>query len=83
MLCEIAPPIMGQPFGLGGQNIHEIIIASRHAGYSIFSINEWPVYVHVAKLTSDAVSDKFTISKNDIESIGWAEIYEPGRPGQT
>ncbi|MGQ0592132.1 MAG: enhanced serine sensitivity protein SseB C-terminal domain-containing protein [Gammaproteobacteria bacterium] len=76
MLCEIAPPILGQSYGLGKQDIHEIIIASRHAGYSIFSIKEWPVYVHVARLTSDAVSDKFIIAKDDIESIGWAEIHE-------
>ena len=76
MICEIAPPILGQPFGLGTQDIHEIIIASRHAGYSIFSVKEWPVYVHVARLTSDAVSDKFAITEGDIESIGWAEIHE-------
>lgn len=76
MLCEIAPPIIGQPYGLGGQDIHKIIIASRHGEYSIFSINEWPAYVHVARLTSDAAINKFTITENDIESIGWAEIYE-------
>lgn len=76
MICEIVPTILGQPFGLGTQHIHEIIIASRHAGYSIFSVKEWPVYVHVARLTSDAVSDKFVITEGDIESIGWAEIHE-------
>ena len=32
--------------------------------------------MHVARLKSDAVSDKYTITENDIESIGWAEIYE-------
>lgn len=76
MLCDIDPPIMGQPYGLGGQDIHKIIVASRHRGYSIFSINEWPAYVHVARLTNDEVTDKFMIAENDIESIGWAEIYE-------
>jgi hypothetical protein len=76
MICEIAPPILGQPFGLGTQDIHEIIIASRHGGHSIFSIKEWPAYVHVARLTSHVVNDKFVITEGDIESIGWAEIYE-------
>lgn len=76
MLCEIAPPILGQPYGLGAQDIHEIIIAGRHDGYSIFSIEEWPVYVHVARFTSDSVSDKFFITEGDIESIGWAELHE-------
>lgn len=76
MLCEIAPTLIGQPYGLGERDINEIIIASRHREYSIFSINEWPVYVHVARLTSDMPIDKFTIAENDIESIGWAEMYE-------
>lgn len=76
MVCEIKPPIMGQPYGLGGQDINKIIIASRHIEYSIFSINEWPAYVHVARLTNDDLSDKFTIAENDIDSIGWAELYE-------
>lgn len=76
MLCEIDPPIGGQPFGLGGQDIHRIVIASRHSGYSIFTINDWPAYVHVARLTRDISDDKFIIAENNIEPIGWAEAYE-------
>lgn len=76
MLCEIDPPIVGQPYDLGGQDIQRIIIASRHSGYSVFAINDWPAYVHVARLTRDVSVDKFVIAENDIESIGWAEVYE-------
>lgn len=83
MLCEIDPPILGQPYGLGKQDIHNIIIASRHGGYSIFSIKEWPVYVHVARLTSDAVSDKYLITEGGIASIGWGEIHESSASAKT
>jgi hypothetical protein len=76
MLCDIVPTIIGQPYGLGERDIDELIIASRHREYSIFSISEWPVYVHVARLTSDMSIDKFAIAENDIESIGWGEIYQ-------
>lgn len=76
MLCEIDPPIVGQPYGLGAQEIYRVIIASRHSGYSIFAIKDWPGYVHVARLIRDVSGDKFAIAENDIESIGWAEIYE-------
>lgn len=76
MLCEIDLPIVGRPYGLGGHDIHRVVIASRHAGYSIFAINDWPTYVHVARLTHDFSGDKFVIAEDDIESIGWAEIYE-------
>ena len=76
ILCEISPSIIGQSYGLGNQDITEIIIASRYAESSIFSIDEWPAYVHVARLTSNLPIEKFTITENNIESIGWAEIYE-------
>ena len=76
LLCEVVPPILGQSYGLGGQDIHRVVFASRHAGYSIFTINGWPTYVHVARLTCVVSIDKFIITENDIESIGWAEIYE-------
>lgn len=76
MICEVDPPIMGQPYGLGGQDIHRIAIASRHSGYSVFVINDWPAYVHVARLTHGFPGDKFVIAEDEIESIGWAEVYE-------
>jgi hypothetical protein len=76
MLCEIDPPIVGQSYGLGGQDIERIIIASRHAGYSLFAIKGWPAYVHVARLIHNIPDDKFAIAENHIESIGWAEVYE-------
>ena len=76
MLCEIKPAIVGQPYRLGAEDLDYILIASRHAGHSIFAVAEWPVYVHVARVAVGLAVDQFTISKNDIETIGWAEIYD-------
>jgi hypothetical protein len=76
MLCEIDPPILGQSYGLGAKDINQIVIASRHAGYSIFDIKEWPAYVHVARLSRDIARDQFVLEEEDIKSIGWAEISE-------
>lgn len=76
MLCEIDPPIVGQPYGLGGQDIYRIVVASRHDGYSVFAINSWPTYVHIARLARNISDDEFTLAERDIESIGWGEIYE-------
>ncbi|HEX5054994.1 MAG TPA: hypothetical protein VFX02_00705, partial [Gammaproteobacteria bacterium] len=76
MICEIDPPIAGQSYGLGEQNISKVIIASRHSGYSLFVIREWPAYVHVARLVVGIPDNNFFIAKNDIVSIGWGELYE-------
>lgn len=75
MLCDIAPPIVGQPYGLGGKDIEQVVFASRHSGYSIFRIDEWPAYVHVARPVSN-VSRKFAITETDLALIGWGELYK-------
>jgi hypothetical protein len=76
MLCEIDLPIVGQAYGLGHQDIQKVIVASRYIGYTLFPIKEWPAYVHVARLIYEIPDNKFVITENDIESIGWAELYE-------
>ncbi|NOY84049.1 MAG: enhanced serine sensitivity protein SseB [Nitrospirae bacterium] len=84
MLCEIYPPIVGQAYGLGERDVHKIIIVSRHARHSVFHIDEWPAYVHVARLTFDTIPiDKFTVAKDDIESMGLAEIYRTPMAAET
>ena len=75
LLCEIDPPILGQGFGLGSRDIHQVVLASRHVGYSIFNISEWPSYVHVAWLPTD-VGEKFSLSAGDVTEIGWGELYK-------
>lgn len=76
MLCQIDPPIVGQPYGLGEKDIQKVVIASRHSGHSIFANQEWPAYVHIARLVRDLSDVDFTIGEDDVESIGWAEIYD-------
>lgn len=76
MVCETVPPIIGQALGLGGEDVDKIVLASRHRGISVFNITEWPIYVHVARLTSEADNPDFRVTKGDLASIGWGEIYE-------
>lgn len=74
ILCDIDPPIIGQPYGLGSLDIDQVIIASRFEGISLFPIIEWPAYVHLARPLVQQIQLKDSIEKNDIELIAWAEI---------
>lgn len=76
ILCDLDPPIVGQPYGLGAYDLNQVVIASRFAKCTIFAIDEWPAYVHVARMSRKIRDDKFSISASDIVSIGWAEIYD-------
>ena len=75
LLIKVEPPLIGQPYGLGGRDIDTLLIAARHKGYSFFPIKEWPVFVHVARLLIENPEQREQIHDNEFESIAWAELY--------
>jgi len=75
LLVRVEPPLIGQPYGLGGRDIDTLLIATRHKGDSLFPIREWPVFVHVARLLIENPVEREQIHDNEFESIAWAELY--------
>jgi hypothetical protein len=54
LLMKINPPLVGQKFGLGDKDIDMVFVAPRHVGASLFPISEWPLFVHVARVSRQA-----------------------------
>jgi hypothetical protein len=75
LLVRVKPPLIGQPYGLGGRDIDTLLVATRHKGDSLFPIKEWPVFVHVARLLIDNLEDRDEIHDTEFESVAWAELY--------
>ena len=75
LLISIDPPMIGQPYGLGDEDIGEVVIATRHQGASLFPIVEWPVFVHVARLLVP-YEGQDRIRTDELEVIAWAELYD-------
>ncbi|MCC7047273.1 MAG: hypothetical protein IT562_11225 [Alphaproteobacteria bacterium] len=75
LLVRIEPPLVGQKYGLGGEDIHEVIVATRHQGASLFPISEWPLYVHVARLKVAVPENRDRLEPDEFDSIAWAELY--------
>jgi hypothetical protein len=75
LLVRVDPPISGQRYGLGAENIDRVVLATRHEGESLFPISSWPVFVHVARLLREPKHGD-TLTREDLEEIGWAELYE-------
>jgi len=75
LLARIEPPVIGQRFGMGGRDIDHVILATRHAGESLFPIQHWPVFVHVVRpLVS--TEGRVVLHDDEMESIAWAEVYQ-------
>lgn len=74
LLVEISPPIIGQAYGFGGNDIHRLILTPRFEGVSLSAIHEWPCHVHI--LCSAVINEEdFSDSKN-ILKIAWGQIYQ-------
>lgn len=74
LLIGIDPPLNGQEFGLGGRDLDQVVIATRHQGESLFPIRRWPVYVHVARLLVPYERQEI-VRNSEMEPIAWAELY--------
>jgi|SRR5215475_10184468 len=75
LLIRIYPSIIGQKYGLGGIEVAGVIVATRHKGDSLFPINKWPVFVHVARVFPDHPEEREVIHNGEFEEIAWAELY--------
>ena len=75
LLIKINPPLLGQKYGLGDNDINFVVVATRHQGGSLFPINQWPVYVHVAILLMDYSTIVGILQDDQIKPIAWAELY--------
>src|SRR5687767_8938704 len=73
LLARVEPPLIGQPFGLGDRNIDQVILATRHAGASLFPIQDWPVHVYVVR-SLVSLEGRDVLHDGDMEMIAWAEL---------
>jgi hypothetical protein len=75
LLARIEPPIIGQPYGLGSDDIREVVLAARHVGESIFAGGGWPIDVHVARLLRPSEELGETLEEAHMSEIAWAELH--------
>lgn len=75
LLCDIEPALFREDYE-GLVKSEQIVLANRHQGYSLFPIQEWPVYVHIAIPLTSHIETKDHISESDIQLIAWGELYQ-------
>jgi hypothetical protein len=76
LLIRIDPPLIGQPYGMGGRDIDQVIVATRHEGASLFPIRDWPVFVHVARPLIEHPEQRDHVAFYEMQNIIWGELYK-------
>jgi hypothetical protein len=75
MLVRISPELLGQPFGLGNNNIDILLLATRHRGFSLYPVTQWPTSVYVTRLVNRDVLNDISFTSDQVELIAWGEIF--------
>ena len=75
MLVEIDPPLIGQSFGLGGTDITNLLLSTRHKGYTLYPVKEWPTHVYVARITDPKVFESESFTRDQVELIAWGAVF--------
>ena len=75
LLIEIEPPLIGQMYGLGGQDITRLILSTRFEGESLFPFKEWPCHVYVARILDDVITKTLVFTLGQVELIAWGTVF--------
>lgn len=72
---HVQPPVIGQAFGWGQDDIEDIIVAPRHVGSVLLPVQGFPVAVHVYVPRDEGVLQSGTFRPADFELAAWGELY--------
>ena len=64
------------PVKYNNKNYSEVVLISRHKGYDVKKINEFPFFVFVCVLKYKINENDKKIFPQDLENIGWGELYQ-------
>jgi hypothetical protein len=75
LVVKIRPPVVGQPYGKGADDIHDLVLSTRYEGFSLFSVSTWPCPVYVSRVLDDAILERGVFRRSEIELIAWGTIF--------
>lgn len=76
MLVRIDPPLIGQSFGLGGNDVTMLLLSTRHQGYTLYPVAKWPTYVYVARIADPKVFEADSFTRDQVQLVAWGMIFD-------
>jgi len=75
----VDPPVPMGAFGLTVA-LDELVLSARHEGHDLFPIKEFPCFVFVARLLTNAETN---IEAKDVQILAWGEVYRTSEDAAT
>jgi hypothetical protein len=80
-LAVVDPPFIGQHFGLGAEDVSQVIVATRLKNYSLVHPSPGAISVYIARIAdANVVRTKTIRSPDQIQLILWCELRLPVAP---
>ena len=74
-LVEIEPPLPRHVYN-AREDVHWLILGSRHQGTSLFPVSEWPLAVYICRPEDNGKPQTETIASESLTILDWGEIRE-------
>lgn len=75
MWVYVDPPINGQEYGRGGNNIIDLILSARFNGTTLFPIRQWPCDVYISRILDQSITKTQEFTAEQVQLIGWGRIF--------
>jgi hypothetical protein len=75
LLLRCSPPISGKPYAFDDKDIELVVVAPRHAGFSVSSPGPFPLHVYVLRILPGVEVDKERFVKGDLDLFMWGLLY--------
>ncbi len=73
-LVEVEPSLPSHVYNTN-EDVRWLILASRHQGYSLFPISEWPMAVYICQLKGQKEPSDMIASEN-LLILDWGEVRQ-------
>ena len=72
---NVSPPVIGQPFGLGGRDIEDLVLSPRYTGTALSPVSEYPLAVQIYIARDNGILTTGQFGAGDVELVAWGEVY--------
>lgn len=73
---RVDPPVIGQTYGLGQDDITDLLLSPHFEGDSLFPISKFPTHVYIYRSTDNSITPEQPLSRDTLILEAWGELYE-------
>jgi hypothetical protein len=79
---RVDPPVIGQTYGLGEQDLSDLLLLPHFERASLFPISQYPMPVYILRALEQGVFQGLPLSADKLGLAAWGELYDSRRKAE-